>query len=140
MFLIEIIVIPPAIGGIFSLGSNEKNITVLSQKVLDDLRIYFRQYRPEVFLFEGEEGVKYSATSVLAIINNASKKAKIIKKISPQILRHSFATHLLENGTDLRNIQTLLGHSSSKTTEIYTQVALKNIQRIKSPIDLINLK
>ena len=91
-------------------------------------------------MFEGENGGKYSAASVLALINRAAIKAKITKKISPHILRHSFATHLLENGTDLRYIQTLLGRSSSKTTEIYTQVAIKNIQLIKSPIDLINLE
>jgi site-specific recombinase XerD len=91
-------------------------------------------------LFEGEKGGKYSAASLLALIHRAAIKAMITKKISPHMLRHSFATHLLENGTDLRYIQTLLGHSSSKTTEIYTQVAIKNIQLIKSPIDLINLE
>jgi site-specific recombinase XerD len=68
------------------------------------------------------------------------KKQRLQKKISSHILRHSFATHLLENGTDLRYIQTLLGRGSSKTTEIYTQVAIKNIQLIKNPIDLINLE
>jgi site-specific recombinase XerD len=119
---------------------NKDRLTVLSQKVLEDLRVYYRKHAPKEYLFEGENGGQYSAASVVAIINKAAKKAKISKKISPHILRHSFATHLLENGTDLRYIQTLLGHSSSKTTEIYTQVAIKNIQLIKSPIDLINLE
>lgn len=114
-------------------------LTILSQKVLDDLRIYFKEYKPEKYLFEGEKGKQYSATSVAAIVRNAAKKSKIRKNVSPHMLRHSFATHLLENGTDLRYIQTLLGHSSTKTTEIYTQVAIKNIQLVKSPIDLINL-
>lgn len=114
-------------------------LTVLSQKVLDDLRVYFKEYKPEKYLFEGEKGKQYSATSVAAIIRKAAQKSKIRKSVSPHMLRHSFATHLLENGTDLRYIQTLLGHSSTKTTEIYTQVAIKNIQLVKSPIDLINL-
>jgi site-specific recombinase XerD len=113
--------------------------TVLSQKVLEDLRIYFKAYRPEKYLFEGEKGKQYSATSIAAIIRKAAQKSKIRKSVTPHMLRHSFATHLLENGTDLRYIQVLLGHSSTKTTEIYTQVALKNIQLVKSPIDLIFL-
>jgi len=114
-------------------------LTILSQKVLEDLRIYFKKYKPKKYLFEGENGNQYSTTSVMSIIKGAAKRAKINKLISPHMLRHSFATHLLENGTDLRYIQTLLGHSSSKTTEIYTQVAIKDIQLVKSPIELINL-
>jgi site-specific recombinase XerD len=113
-------------------------LTLLSQKVLTDLRAYYKVWKPKEYLFEGEKGGQYSATSVLAIIRRAALEAKIHKPISPHMLRHSFATHLLENGTDLRYIQTLLGHSSSKTTEIYTQVAIKNIINVQSPIDLIN--
>lgn len=113
-------------------------LTLLSQKVLTDLRAYYKVWKPKEYLFEGEKGGQYSATSVLAIIRRAAIEAKIHKPISPHMLRHSFATHLLENGTDLRYIQTLLGHSSSKTTEIYTQVAIKNIINVQSPIDLIN--
>ena len=82
---------------------------------------------------------QYSATSVLKIIKNAAEKAGIKKNISPHLFRHSFATHHLENGTDLRYIQTLLGHSSSKTTEVYTQVATNHLKTIKSPIELLNL-
>ena len=91
-----------------------------------------------MFLFEGIKGGKYSPTSVVNIVNKAVIKAKIKKKVTPHMLRHSFATHLLENNTDLRYIQTLLGHSSSKTTEVYTQVAVKNLQNIKSPLDYIS--
>lgn len=115
-------------------------LTLLSQGVLEDLRIYFKKWKPKKYLFEGENGGMYSTTSVLNILKNAAKKAKIVKNVSPHTLRHSFATHLLENGTDLRYIQSLLGHSSSKTTEIYTQVATNHLKNIKSPIEMINLE
>lgn len=119
---------------------NKDRLSILSKSVLNDLRIYYKQWRPKIYLFEGPNNKKYSATSILKIIKMAAKKAGIKKNISPHMLRHSFATHLLENGTDLRYIQVLLGHSSSKTTEIYTQVAINNIKKIKSPIELLNLK
>ena len=90
-------------------------------------------------LFEGQNGGKYSGESVLKLIKNAAKKAKIRKNITPHMFRHSFATHLLETGTDLRYIQVLLGHNSSKTTEIYTRVAINNIKVIKSPFDSLDL-
>ena len=67
---------------------------------------------------------------------NAAKKVGIVKTVTPHMLRHSFATHLLENRTDLRHIQVLLGHSSTKTTELYTQVATNNLKSIKNPLDL----
>ena len=118
---------------------NKDRLTILSPSVLDNLRIYFKEWRPKKYLFEGQKGEKYSAESVAKIINNAAVKARIRKKITPHMLRHSFATHLLENGTDLRYIQVLLGHSSTKTTEIYTQVAINNIKTIKSPIELLHL-
>lgn len=114
-------------------------LTILSQSVLDDLRIYFKKWQPKNFLFEGERGGKYSTASIAKIINRASLKAGLKKRVSPHMLRHSFATHLLENGTDLRYIQSLLGHSSSKTTEIYTLVATNHLKTIKSPIEMINL-
>ena len=116
-------------------------MTILSPTVLIELRKYISQWnpRPKTYLFEGAMGEKYSATSVLRIIQKAAKVAGIKKSISPHVLRHSFATHLLESGTDLRYIQVLLGHSSTKTTEIYTQVATNNIRSIISPIDSLNL-
>ncbi len=114
-------------------------ITLLSPSVLVELREYFKLYRPKEFLFEGASGGKYSATSVSRIIKKAQHRSKIQKKVTAHVLRHSFATHLLENGTDLRTIQVLLGHSSTKTTEIYTQVAINHIQTVKSPIELLNL-
>ena len=121
-----------------SAKGNKDRYTLLSKATLTDLRIYFKQWQPKVFLFEGMKGNKYSPTSVANVVNKAALKAKIIKKVTPHMLRHSFATHLLENNTDLRYIQTLLGHSSTKTTEVYTQVAVNNIQNIKSPLDYIS--
>lgn len=110
---------------------NKDRFTVLSNELLRDLRDYYREYRPKEFLFEGARGGIYSATSILNIIDSAAKKAGIRRKISPHMLRHSFATHLLENGTDIRHIQLLLGHNSTKTTEIYTHVANKSFMNIK---------
>ena len=115
-------------------------MTVLSDTVLNDLRTYYKEWKPKTYLFEGPKQSKYSSASVLKIIKNAAQKAGIRKNISPHVLRHSFATHLLENGTDLRYIQALLGHNSTRTTEIYTQVAINNIKNIKSPIELLNLE
>lgn len=114
-------------------------ITILSESVLKILRFYFKVWRPKTYLFEGMKGRQYSASSISKILSNACIKANIRKKVTPHMLRHSFATHLLESGTDIRFIQSLLGHSSSKTTEIYTQVAINHIKTIQSPIELLNL-
>jgi integrase/recombinase XerD len=86
-------------------------------------------------LFEGQTGGQYSSRSAQSVLQQSAKKAGITRPISLHTLRHSFATHLLESGTDLRYIQDLLGHSSSKTTEIYTHVSTKSMQQIKSPFD-----
>jgi integrase/recombinase XerD len=118
---------------------NKDRQTILSKTVLADLRSYYIEWKPKVYLFESPNGGKYSPESVLKIIKTAAKKAGIRKNITPHMLRHSFATHLLENGTDLRYIQVLLGHNSTRTTEVYTQVAINNIKAIKSPIELLNL-
>lgn len=112
-------------------GNKDRN-TVLNQRVLDDLRKYYRIYSPKLYLFEGKNpGKKYSTSSVLQIVVRAAVKAGIRERVTPHMLRHSFATHLLENGTDLRYIQLLLGHNSTKTTEIYTQVATNTFMEIK---------
>lgn len=114
---------------------NKDRQTLLSQILLLDLRAYWKEYQPKAYLFEGEKGVAYSASSVLAIVKKAAIKAKISRRVTPHILRHSFATHLLEDGVDIRYIQSLLGHESTKTTEIYTHVATKIYQKIKNPLD-----
>ncbi len=114
---------------------NKDRQTLLSKTALNDLRAYFKEYRPKTYLFEGKSGKKYSAQSVLKIVTEAAEKAKISLRVTPHMLRHSFATHLLESGTDLRQIQVLLGHSSTKTTEIYTHVAINTFKSIKNPLD-----
>ncbi len=111
-------------------------IVPISPKLVEMIDSYIRRYKPVHYLFEGQnEGSPYSATSVEKIFNVACTKAAIRKKITLHGLRHSYATHLLEAGTDLRYIQELLGHKSSKTTEIYTHVTEKSIQKIRSPFD-----
>ncbi len=111
-------------------------ITPLSPKILEMLRTYFKEYRPIIYLFEGQKaGMPYDARSLQLVLKQALRKTKITKPVTLHWLRHSYATHLLESGTDLRYIQELLGHSSSKTTEIYTHVSTKSIQQIKSPFD-----
>lgn len=116
--------------------NNRDRYSLLSKTVLKELRIYYSQWKPREYLFESPDGKKYSGKSVGAIVSKAATKANIKRRVTPHILRHSFATHLLESGTDLRYIQTLLGHSSTKTTEIYTQVAVNNFKVIKNPLDL----
>ena len=117
-------------------GKGKKDrISLLSENTLHILRNYYKIYKPKVYLFEGATGGKYSPTSVANILKKAALKAGIRKRVSPHMLRHSFATHLLEQGTDLRYIQELLGHNSSKTTEIYTHVSKKAINKIRNPID-----
>jgi integrase/recombinase XerD len=110
-------------------------IVPLSTKILALLRDYYKCYNPKEFLFEGQSGGKYSEKSLENVLKQSLFKARIEKPVTLHWLRHSYATHLLENGTDLRYIQDLLGHKSSKTTEIYTHVSTKNIQNIRSPFD-----
>ncbi len=111
-------------------------IVPLSPQILKMLREYYQIYKPKIYLFEGQTvGIPYDQRSLQLILKQALKKTEISKPVTLHWLRHSYATHLLENGTDLRYIQELLGHSSSKTTEIYTHVSTKSIQQIKSPFD-----
>lgn len=114
---------------------NKDRVTLLSENLLSMLRDYYKKYKPKKYLFEGPGGKKYSASSVANILKHATLKAGIRKNVTPHMLRHSFATHLLEQGTDLRYIQELLGHRSSKTTEIYTHVSRKTISNIQNPMD-----
>ncbi|MCF6129053.1 site-specific integrase [Flavobacterium sp. AS60] len=111
-------------------------IAPLSLKVLAMLRDYYTFYKPTTYLFEGHKpGKPYDARTLQQVLKLALEKTGITKPVTLHWLRHSYATHLLESGTDLRYIQELLGHNSSKTTEIYTHVSTKSIQQIKSPFD-----
>lgn len=110
--------------------------TILSEVALKELREYVKKYRPEGWLFPGErDGKHITERTVQKVFESACNKAGICKDVTVHTLRHSFATHLLEGGTDLRYIQELLGHTSSKTTEIYTHVSENGIRSIQSPLD-----
>ena len=110
--------------------------TLLSEKVLLLLREYYLVYKPKEYLFEGQFGGMYSSRSAQVILKQSAEKAGIRKPITLHTLRDSFATHLLESGTDLRYIQDLLGHSSPKTTMIYTHVTNDSLKKIKNPFDV----
>ena len=112
--------------------------TLLSEKLVRLLRDYYKQYKPKDWLFEGQSGGQYSATSIEKIFHKALTQAKINKHATPHTLRHSFATHLLEQGINLRYIQEILGHSSTKTTEIYTHVCSRQLTKIQNPLDNLN--
>ena len=111
----------------------------MSKQSLFNLRVYYREWKPKKYLFEGKRGTQYSATSVANIVKRSASRAGILQKVSPHMLRHSFATHLLEDGVDLRYIQQLLGHKSTKTTEIYTHVASHQLKKIKNALDSLYL-
>ena len=110
-------------------------IVMLSEKLLALLRVYFLEYKPKKWLFEGQYGEEYSSRSVQLVLGHAKKKAGIRKTGSIHALRHSFATHLYEGGTDIFSIKELLGHQSLQTTMIYTHLSKKNISKIQSPLD-----
>ena len=121
-------------------GKGKKDrYTLLSPKVLELLRYYVKEYRPTEYLFEGQDGGRYSSSSVQSLMRKHRKKAGIKKKASVYTLRHSFATHLLDNGTDIRFIQELLGHKHISTTQIYTHVSSRSLKDVKSPIENLDI-
>ena len=113
--------------------------TLLSKKVVPVLREYYKEYKPKEWLFEGVKGLQYSESSVYTIVKEAFKRAGITKNASTHTLRHCFGTHLLENGTDIRYIQMLMGHSNIKTTEIYTHMTTKGFDKIENPLDKLEI-
>lgn len=116
-------------------GKKDRVVPILD-KLITMLREYHKAYKPKKWLFEEQnEGEEYSKRSLQMELKHSLTKANIKKPVTLHWLRHSYATHLLESGTDLRYIQELWGHKSSKTTEIYTHVTEKSLQKIKSPFD-----
>ena len=124
---------------IFIRGAKGKKdrISILSDANARLLNKYQKQYGPKYWLFESPDKKKYSTSSISRALDKAVFQAGLNKRVTPHMLRHSFATHLLEQGVDLRYIQNLLGHESTKTTEIYTHVSKKSLHKIKSPLDRI---
>lgn len=122
-----------------SKGKKDRYVN-LPESILNELRQYYKAFRPKYYLFEGENGGQYSKRSAQAVFKQAMSKAKINKQVGIHSLRHSYATHLLEYGTDISLIQKLLGHNSIKTTLIYTAVTDKNISNVVSPLDRLNKK
>ncbi len=112
----------------------------LPDKMINILREYWKAYKPKKWLFEGQqEGERYSERSIAKVLDHAVIKAGIRKPVTLHWLRHSYATHILESGTDIRYIQELLGHSSSKTTEIYTHVSMRKLSEIRSPLEDLDI-
>ncbi|MBL7085573.1 MAG: tyrosine-type recombinase/integrase [Candidatus Cloacimonetes bacterium] len=131
-------------------GLNKDRYAILSDTILKLLRKYYKEYKsrrmyiqrdkPKKWLFEGKPGEQYSRRSIQTIFKRAVQKSGVNKPATIHTLRHSFATHLLEHGTDIRYVQHLLGHKNLKTTERYTHISKNAIDKIKSPLDLLDLE
>ena len=116
-------------------GRKDRNV-ILAESFLPLFGNYFGTYAPKKYFVEGKDGNQYSAASIRAFLKRFCQRAGIKKRVTPHTLRHSFATHLLENGVGLRHIQELLGHSKPETTMLYTHIAQKDLLSIRSPLDL----
>jgi integrase/recombinase XerD len=121
-------------------GGRERRV-ILSEKLLDTLRRYFREYKPKKWLFYGPtRETPIGPRTVQRMIRQTAAHAGLTKRVTAHLLRHSFATHLLEHGTSLRYIQELLGHRNLKTTLVYTHVSPKALNRVLSPLDRLPIK
>lgn len=116
-------------------GRKDRFVT-MAESFIPLLLNYLDTYRPKSYFVEGATGGQYSGSSVRAALKQACSRAGLKKRVTPHCLRHSFATHMLENGIDIRYIQSLLGHSSPETTMIYTHVTQKDLMQIRSPLDV----
>ena len=123
----------------FGKGKKDRYV-MLSENVLELLREYYKVYKPNDYLIEGQNGGKYSPKSVQSVFKKSLQKSVVNKRATVHTLRHSFATHLLDDGTDIRYIQELLGHKRLETTQIYTHVSSHSINKIKSPADKLKIK
>ena len=122
-------------------GKGQKDrLVMLSPVLLDTLRQYWRQAKPKQWLFPGRTPDQpLTGNDIFMVFHNAVRHAGISKKVSPHSIRHSFATHLLESGTDLRTIQILMGHRSLKTTARYLHISPHQLRATPSPLDSLNL-
>ncbi|MCD4731483.1 MAG: site-specific integrase [Bacteroidales bacterium] len=119
-------------------GKGKKDRTVsLSPKIYGLINDYLRTYQPKEYMFNGQKGGQYTSSSVRRFLSKATSKAGIKKQVSPHTLRHTYATHLLESGVDLKYVQELLGHSRPETTQIYLHVTQKKLMKVASPIDTL---
>ena len=106
-------------------------VTIISETVLQNIKKYLQEWRPAEYVFESMRGGQLTTRTIQAIVSQSTKKASLNKPVSPHSFRHSFATHLLESGLDIRYIQALLGHARLETTQIYTKVATTQFDKIK---------
>jgi integrase/recombinase XerD len=128
--------------GILNIREGKGNVdrmVPIAAKIWEKITGYIKTYHPKVYLFEGQTGGKYSVESVYSVFKQSLKRAGIQKDVGVHSLRHSYATHLHESGLDIRYIQELLGHKSTRTTEIYTHVSRRNLFAIRSPIEDIDI-
>jgi site-specific recombinase XerD len=118
-------------------GKKDRPVT-LSKRLLVELRECWKRYRPQRYLFEGKRpGQPIDPTSIQRAFRSACKKAGVTKRVTPYSLRHAFATHLVEAGTNLRVVQSLLGHQSLSTTAVYTHLAQTWLAQVQSPLDTL---
>ncbi len=122
------------IGWVRNGKGGKDRLFIVSERLLKDLKHYIYRNKPQEYLFEGKKGI-LTTRNIQHIIKRCAERAGIKKKVSPHTLRHSFATHLLEAGVDIRKIQELLGHANLQTTQIYTKVSSSELMKVKSPLD-----
>ena len=134
VYLLKIKAMVSAMNIVMANGMRDRQV-ILSEKLLSVIRKYRTEFTPKAFLFESSNGGKYSPRSVQSVFQHAVKTAGIKKHVSVHTLRHSFATHLLDIGTDILYIQELLGHKHLSTTQIYSQISPHSLNKVKSPFD-----
>jgi site-specific recombinase XerD len=118
---------------------NKDRLVTLTQPLLELLRVYYLEFKPREYLFNGQFGLQYTQSSINQLLKYYANRGGIKKRIHAHKFRHSFATHLLDQGTDMYLIQKLLGHKDQKTTEIYAQVSDRSISKIQSPLNNIQM-
>ena len=115
-------------------GSKDRMV-IVSKTLLKELKKFVKDKDKNEYIFTNNKNKPFSPRNIQLILKKAQRKSNIGKNIHPHMLRHSFATHLLEDGVDIRKIQELLGHSDLSTTQIYTKVSTKELKKVKSPLD-----